>query len=274
MDILWPAVGISIIVGFVLYVLAGHWSRVLRQQAGTIRRLSDRVQMIEEVDNPVFRERIGESAPAPLEQVFTFSFRFGDRFWGETLGLSESDCQFVRCFGTFVGLVKLERWRSHTVATVTELPPNAQTATWQTRSLDYYHSTADRSTGLTLWELPLARPAGPRPPSLDLSLCANTLELTVRPNASSAAGDEASTIFRVPLDPLLLGEFRSHDPEEAANGNRTANRNGAGAWRAFYSSVDEDRGFDWQLRVIDLNRKIEWDRWKILESAGQVNAER
>lgn len=274
MDIVWPAVGISIIVGFVLYVLAGHWSRVLRQPAVTIRRLSDRIQMLEEVDNPVFRERIGESAPSPLEQVFTVSFRFGDRFWRDVLRLSESDRQFVRCFGTFVGLVKLDRWRSHTVATVTELLPNRQTATWQTRSLDYYHNPADRSTGLTLWELPLAQPAGPKPPSLKLTLHGNGLELTVRLNRSSLSCDSPTTIFRVPLDPLLLAEFRSHDPAETRHGNVAVNPNGAGAWHAFYASVDEDREIEWQRRVIDLNRKIEWERWRILESGARVSAER
>ena len=264
MDILWPAVGISIIVGFVFYVMAERWGRILRQQAGTIRRLSDRVQMIEEVDNPVFRERISESAPAPLEQVFTFSFRFSDQFWQETLGLLESDWDYVRRFGSFVGTVRLERWRSHTVATITEILPDRKTAAWQMRSLDYFHAPGEGGERLALWELPLARPEfGRKPASLDLSLCGKAMELAV----NSVGGDDSEVLFRVPLDFRKLQEFRSEDPAEATNGGKSSNGNELGCWRAYYSWEDESRGIEWQLRTVDLTRKIDWDRWKILESA-------
>jgi hypothetical protein len=178
MDLLWPALGISVIVGFVFFVLAGHWGKVLRQQAGTISHLSHRLQMIEEVDDPRFRERLSESAPAPLEQVITFSLRFNDRFWRETLGLSESDLEFVRGFGSFVGSVKLERWRSHTLATIAEILPNRKTAAWQTRSLYYYPAAAEHGEALTLWDLPLGRPRpGEHPASLELALEGDTLQL-------------------------------------------------------------------------------------------------
>jgi hypothetical protein len=271
MDILWPALGISIIVGFVLYVLAGHWSRVLRQQAGTIRRLCDRVQMIEEVDNPQFRERISESAPAPLQEVFTFSFRFSDRFWLQTLGLSDSAWAFIRAYGSFVGSVKLERWRSHTVATVTEVLPDHKTAAWQTRTLYSYPGANEHGEALTLWELPLARPLrGAKPSSLELILRGNVLELTAQLAPSVGAdSDEPSFFFRVPLSAALLSEFRSHDPAEAAhgNGNGAVNGNGASSWRAFYAWQDEAKGIEWHLRLVDLERKIDWERWKILDSA-------
>jgi hypothetical protein len=275
MDILWPALGISVIVGFVFYVMAGHWGRVLRQQAGTIRRLSDRVQMIEEVDNPHFRQRISESAPSPLEQVFMFSFRFSDRFWRETLQLAESDWNFVRDYGSFVGSVKLERWRSHTTATISEVLPDRKTAAWQTRTLYSYPGPGERNEQLTLWELTLARPAfGRRPPMLELALRGNSLELSGHfagsersDGATEAASEDEVVFFRAPLDASLLSEFRSHDPTDSANGNGGSNGHGAGSWRASYAWEDEARGIEWQLRVVDLNRKIEWERWKILESA-------
>ncbi len=270
MDILWPAVGISVIVGFVFYVLAGHWGRLIRQQAGTIRHLSDRVQMIEEVDNPHFRARLGESVPAPLEQVFTFTFRFSDKFWRDTLRLSDSDWHYVRTFGTFVGSVKIERWRSHTVATITEVLPDRKTAAWQTRSL--YDYPAANGEPLTLWELPLARPAfGHIQPSLELTLCGNAMELTARVpaliDAKGAHRDGEVVFFRAPLDSAQLTDLRSQDPAEPTNGNGASNGHTTGSWRAFYAWQDETRGIEWQLRLIDLNRKTDWDRWKILESA-------
>jgi hypothetical protein len=286
MDILWPAMGISVIVGFVFYVLAGHWGRVLRQQAGVIRHLSDRVQMIEEVDSPRFRERLNESAPAPLEQVFTFTFRFGEQFWRHTLGLTKDDWDFVRGFGAFVGSVKLERWRSHTAAIITEVLPNRKTAAWQTRSLYSYPGPSGRSDRLTLWELPLARPAfGQKPQTLELAMDGDAIELSAKfAAASDLLSDQLTgkgfesveeTFFRVPLDTQALSEFRGEDPAETTDGNGSSNGHGAtaGSWRAFYAREDAERGIEWQLRVIDLNRKTDWDRWKILEStAPQVSS--
>lgn len=52
MEILWPALGIGVIVAFVFYVLAQHWHRVLRQQSFTIRRLHERVRDLEEMSDP------------------------------------------------------------------------------------------------------------------------------------------------------------------------------------------------------------------------------
>jgi hypothetical protein len=267
MDILWPAMGISIIVGFVLYVLAGHWSRVLRKQSWTIRRLSDRLQILEEVDDPHFRERLSDTAPMPLEQVFTFSFRCNDAFWRGTLGLADAEWQFVRAFGSFLGSVKLDRWRSHMVATITEVLPNRKTAAWQTRALDYYPGSSGRGEAMTLWDLPLAPiRGGERPPSLELALHGDALELA----AHDVSGGEM-LFFRVPLDPMLLAEFRSHDPAAPVAGNGSANGHGPGdgtqGWQEFYFWQDEALGLEWQMRVRDLTRKAEWDRWKVLHTA-------
>ena len=127
-----------------------------------------------------------------------------------------------------------------------------------------------------------------RPPSLELVLRENSIDLlghlAPREGGSGkghganghggdghSAGDyEEVVFFRVPLDTKQLAEFRSHDPSnEAGNGNET----GAGAapagapWQAFYSGGDEALGIEWQLRLRDLDKKSQWDRWKILEPA-------
>jgi hypothetical protein len=284
MDVLWPALAIAAIVVFVFYILAQHWQRILRQQAFTIRRLFERVRDLEEMADPEFRRRIGEAAPVPLERVFTLSFRLADRFWRDALHASEEDRQFVRECGSFVGSVKLELWRSHMVATITEVLPDQKTAGWQTRSLDFYSDPAKTSATLTLWELALSRPglSAERPPSLELVLRRNSMELcghlAHRGNGASENDDRVSSgqddvvFFRVPLDTAQLAEFRSHDP--AGNGNNgngspgTTEMPGNGnSWEAFYSHRDEELGIEWQLRLRDLTKKSEWERWGILDTA-------
>ncbi len=277
MEILWPTIGICVLVGFVFFVLAQHWQRVLRHQNWTIRRLTERVRVLEEVEDPEFRRKLGESTPSPLEQVFTFSFRLSERFWRETLQTTEESLSFIRAFGSLPGSVKLERWRGHTVATITEVLPNRQSAAWQTRSLDCYFEKAGGRDRLTLWELPLARMLAwaERPPSLELALKEKSVELCAHfspssPNngdARNSAQDEI-VFFRVPLDSSKLLEFRSHDPlESSGNGELSEDHLARNFWRAFYSHSDEGAGFEWQLWIRDLTKKAEWDRWKILDSA-------
>jgi len=282
MEILWPALGIAVIVVFVFFVLAQYWQRLLRQQTWTIRRLFERVQSLEELSDPEWRRKIGEAAPVPLEQVFTFTFRLGDRFWRDAIRLSEDDQKFVREYGSFVGSIKLERWRSHAVATITEVLPDRKATGWQTRALDFYSDPFKSGDTVLLWELALARPgvSAERPPSLELVLRANSLELRGRclsaaasNNGNGAAGGDGNAIFFcVPLDTARLAEFRSHDPAHSANngnGNAAPGEPGVNgdSWQAFYSHQHEDAGFEWQLRLRDLTRKSEWERWKILESA-------
>lgn len=273
MDILWPAIGIGVIVGFIFFVLAQHWRKVLGQHAWTIRRLTERVRDLEEMADPEFRRRLGEAAPMPLEQVFTLTFRLNDRFWRDTLHTTEEDLRFIREFGSFVGSVKLERWRSHTVATVSEVLPDRKESGWQTRSLDFYPDPARNGRGLTLWELALTRSkfSTERPPSLELVLRENSIDLLghLAPWESGGNGHggyEEVVFFRLPFDTNQLAEFRSHDPSSEA-GNETGNGPApAGAsWQAFYSGGHEALGIEWQLRLCDLNKKSQWDRWKILE---------
>ncbi|MGB8542644.1 MAG: hypothetical protein WCD49_13505 [Candidatus Acidiferrales bacterium] len=278
MEILWPTLGICILVGFVFFVLAQHWQRLLRHQNWTIRRLTERMRTLEEMDDPEFRRRLGESIPSPLEQVFTFSLRLGDRFWRETLHTTAEDLSFIRAFGSFLGSVKIERWRGHAVATISEILPARRSAAWQTRSLDCYFDKSSGYDRLTLWEVPLARVRGSseRPPSLELALKERSVELSAHFAAPAAnngsaknAGLQEVVFFRVPLDSAELAEFRSHDPLQSSdNGEPADPYRDPNFWRGFYSDADEDAGFEWQLWVRDLTKKTEWERWRILESPG------
>lgn len=276
MELLWTALGISVIVVFVFYVLARHWQRILRQQAWTIRRLTERLRELEEVADPEFLRRLNEAAPSPLEQIFTFSFRLSDAFWRETLRVQEDDLKFVRALGSFPASVKIERWRGHTVATITEVLPESKSAGWQTRSLDLYPESASAREPVTLWETPLARPAraSERPPSLELRLCANALELRGHLGPSPAVKGHATkpepneiVFFHVPLDAAQLAEFRSADPLRAAGESGDAAGTNGASWQGFYTHEDERAGLEWQLCIRDLCKKSEWDRWKILETS-------
>jgi hypothetical protein len=277
MEILWPTLGICVLVGFVFFVLAQHWQRLLRNQNFTIRRLTERVRTLEAIDDPEFRRRLNESSPSPLEQVLTFSLRLSDRFWRETLKITAQDLSFIRAFGSFLGSVKIERWRGHTVATISEVLPARHSAAWQTRSLDCYFDKSSGYDSLTLWEVPLARVQNSeRPPSLELALKERSIELCahlLRSSNGSAkpGGLDEIVLFQVPLDSAELAEFRSNDPLRSFDDREPCDpyrdRN---FWRAFYSHSDEAAGFEWQLWVRDLAKKAEWERWKILESPGDV----
>jgi hypothetical protein len=290
MDILWPALGIAVIVIFMFFVLARHWQQLLRQQSRAIRQLAQRVQNLEDMADPELRRRLGDAAPVPLEQVFTFSMRLGERFWREAMRASEEDRKFVQEYGSFLASVKLERWRSHTVATVSEILPARKSAGLHTRTLDYYSNSANRDEALLLWELALARPsaAGLRPPSLELLLRGDALELRASqisavPEASSNGRSgsentsETAVLLHLPLDPTQLDEFRQNEPESAAEQERSENKDRGGAanavrmnsasyWHAFYAGSDEALGIEWELRLRDLGKKAEWERWRIWES--------
>jgi hypothetical protein len=273
MDILWTAVGICIIVGFCFYALAGQWGRVIRQNSAMIRDLFGRVQDLE--------ARFGDSALVPIEQVFILSFRLSEQFWNSTLKLNNTDMAFVRKFGSVVGSVKIEKWRSHFVATITELLPGPA-AKWQTRAVDFYPGDSGHDT-LLLWELPFAPLAELSPvTSLELILRRSSVELqgriTTAPSAHASGGNgnspvetEATAIFfHVPLETDLLTQFQSDDPsagahESSGNFRSTQILAEQPAWKSFYSYRDDNSGIEWDLRLMDLENKVRWDRWKILD---------
>jgi hypothetical protein len=280
MDPGYWALLIAIGLAFVVFVLVQHSQRILRHQSGSIKRLLERMRNLESISDPMFLQRLNEAAPMPLEQIFTISFRLDDVFWTRALRASDEVRRFVREYGSFVGSVKLERWRSHTVATIAEIPPDRKATGWQTRSLELYSDPARANDSCTLWEMPLA-PAGAgaeRPPSLELLLRANTVEFLghLAPNDGSTEGNghdgsafEDVVFFRIPLDTAQLARFRAEDP--AANGNGHGEKHElsrlAKSWQTFYLGGDETLGIEWQLRMHDLTKKSEWERWKILESA-------
>lgn len=288
MEILWPALGITIIVVFVFFVLAQHWHRLLRKQSRAISHLSQRVQNLEDMGDPELRRRLGDAAPVPLEQVFTFSMRLCERFWSETAHTTEDDRKYIHDYGSFLASVKLERWRSHTVATVSEILPSRKSAGLQTRTLDYYPNAPGSDDALLLWDLALARPAaaGLRPPSIELLLRGESLELRAalvwdsaetNGNGNSGVPHDRQTglLLHLPLDPAQLEEFRRNDPERAdedihggngTNGAEPQRLHSASYWHAFYSGADEALGIEWEIRLRDLGKKAEWERWHIWES--------
>jgi len=281
MDLLWPALGISLIVAFVFYVLANYWQRMLRQQSWMIRRLTERLEDVEEMSHPEFLRRLNQAAPSPLEQVFTFSFRLSDLFWRNVLSGSEEDLRLIRTNGSLPASIKVERWRGHSVATITEVLPESKSAGWQTRSLDLYAGESRNGDSVTLWEIPLERPraTAERPARLELLIRENSIDLcghlpALAPVSANGCGhhgeSESIVFFRVPLDAAQLTEFRRSDPlGEATNGNGNLRAENvpaqSGYWQGFYSSGDPSQGIEWQLHVRDLSKKGEWDRWKILE---------
>jgi hypothetical protein len=272
MDILWVAVGVCIIVGFLFYVLAQQWSRTIRQHSLAISQLSTHVQDLE--------NRIEEFSLVPLEQVFTLSFRLTDLFWNHELKIKEKDWEFIRKFGSFVGSIKIERWRSHLAAAVTEVLPGSGTAKWQTRSLAYYPDES-KDELLTLWELQFApTSAHGEVASLELVLCRRAIELrghlVAFPDPLSTIGTtsqsplETVSFFRIPLDSERLEPFRTPGALAVAPGADSSSLPKpmiveASAWQSFYSYRDQDRGMEWDLQVWDLKKKAQWESWKVLD---------
>jgi len=280
MDAGWVALLMAVALIFAIYTLVQHLRRVQRDQTRTIARLFERVRLLESISDPAFLQRLNEVTPMPLQRVFTLSVRLHDRFWSSALHLSGEDLKFVREFGTQLGSVKLEQWRSHTVASVTEILPERKAAGWQTRSFEFYSDPGKDVEPLTLWEVSLSRPDGSaeRPPSLELLLGAHSLDLCAHLPAHSSNGSgngqhaarsfEDVLFFSVPLDADPLARFRSHDPAENEGGSvrplDLSTR--SNSWQAYYEDKDESLGIEWQLRLNDLTRRFEWENWKVLES--------
>lgn len=280
MDAGWVALLIAVALIFAIYMLVQNWRRFRRDQTRTLARLFERVRLLESISDPAFLQRLNEVTPMPLQRVFTLSVRMDDRFWTHGLHLTGDDWKFVREFGTQLGSVKLEQWRSHTVASVTEVLPERKAASWQTRSFEFYSDPCAIADPLRLWEVSLSRPNGSaeRPPSLELLLRANSLDLCAHLPAQSSNGSgnghngthgmEDVLFFSVPLDTDQLARFRSHDPADNENDSvrpldlSTRSQ----SWQAYYEDKDESLGIEWHLRLNDLTRRFEWENWKVLES--------
>ena len=129
----------------------------------------------------------------PLEQFFTFFLRFDERFWRETLRLNSGQLKLVRAFGSLPGLVKIERWRGHSVVSFTELLPESRLAISQTRRMEIFSGEGSRVEVLAIGEMPLERrgDSGGKAASLELSIARNSIVLR-RPGESDTAGEENS----------------------------------------------------------------------------------
>lgn len=280
MDMLWVALAISAVVGFVFYAMASYWGRLLKSHSKALRFLMQRVEALEEMEDPRLRERLGKSTPSPLEQVYIFSFRLGERFWPETIGATQDQMRYIREYGKFLGSAKIERWRSHIIVTLTELLPQTQSAGWQTRTVDIYPMNGSSGSAV-LWELYLEPPANSAEhethPVLELRYEEEQIELRERRGKLPAKGDrmaaqenEDRILFRVPLSTDLLSEYRvSEEESEMANGEGGAEvsrgRQRKDSWVKFYRHEDEKQAVDWQLCLRDLGRKAAWEQWKIVE---------
>jgi hypothetical protein len=287
MDILWVALAVCVVVGFVFVVLARHWQRLLVHQSWTIRRLTDRVSSLEEVADPNFRRKLDESAPSPLERVYTFSFRVNDDFWRKTIKATTRQLQYIRDHGNFLGSVKIEQWRSHTVVTITEVLPQSKSATWQTRSFDVFpEDVANAEHPITLWEMSLAdEKAGlpsDRVPTLELRWREGELELCARSDRFMRAEDDTITLtpheqilFAVPLDAERLAQYRVPD----GSGNENSEMDEilermtdeipaalGNSWIANFAREDDSLGIEWNLSLRDLTRQSDWKRWKVFEA--------
>jgi hypothetical protein len=286
MDILWVALAVCVIVGFVFVVLARHWQRLLVHQSWTIRQLTDRVASLEEVADPNFRRKLDESAPSPLERVYTFSFRVNDDFWRKTVQATPRQLQYIREHGNFLGSVKIEQWRSHTVVTVTEILPQAKSATWQTRSFDVFpDDLANAEHPITLWEMSLADQkadaSSGRVPTLELRWREGELELCSRSDRFMTAEDNTVTLtpheqilFAVPLDAERLAQYRTADGSEDGNGEfdevleritEGVSAAAGNSWIAMFGREDDSLGIEWNISMRDLTRQSDWKRWKVFE---------
>ena len=279
LDLLWLVLGPCALVLFVFFILARHWQKILQRQTLAIRQLTRRMQDLEALGDPAFRRRLEKSAPLPLEQVFALTFRFSKAFWKDTLGLGEEDERFIHNFGSFVGSVKLERWRGHTVANVTEVLPASQSARWQTRTVLFFSTPSASDSSAKLWELFLNPPAShlQRADLLELQIVSrgtcDFLELSVRDSREDAASLHVAhdPLFAIPLDRAMLAAYRSPEPvldaTTGANVSESAMPAVECSWKGFYSFHDEALGIEWQLWMQDLTQKAEWERWKILDAA-------
>ena len=277
MDIIWTALGVCVLVGFVFYVLAQYWQRLLRAHSHALRDLTARVQALEEMEDPNFRQKVGESVPSPLEEVYTFSFRLSERFWMQTLAASPAEIAYIKANGKFLGSVKIERWKSHSVATVYEVLPQSSSAGWQSRSIDVYPGSEE---SVTLWELSLAAPEGEQTnesgASLELRFGKDGLALRAqhgRFNDARRNGTEPhreeNVFFQVPLDTARLAVYRQHAFDDAEGNGQEISRGpsrSTDSSLSIYEQHDESLGVDWRLAVRDLERKEDWDKWKIWES--------
>jgi hypothetical protein len=279
MDILWLSIGVCLVVGFLFFVFARYWQAVLAAHARTIWRLSQRVRALEAMENPDFRQRIQLAAPLPLEHVCSFVFQLKDDFWQNTLHATAEEMAFIKRHGSFLGSVKIEQWRSHSVATVYEVLPHSPGGDWRIRSIDVYPTEGDGNP-VTLWELPLGvnqQGSLELPPALELRMEDGRLQLcALYGRFGCEYHDDGQVVplrenlyFDLPLDAARLAAFSKVEEPTAAGALLESRSKTPGA---LFEHSDEQRGLEWRVCIRDLQRRREPSGWKTWEAVGGGDA--
>ncbi len=217
-----------------------------------------------------FRHRIRDLAPMPLQRVFEFSFWTTDQFWTDTLRATREEIKYANENGTRLHSVRIEEWRSHSVAKIVETPlkgPVPHDSTRRvylhpTRSIDIYPTADWHWEGVTLWEQPLG-PAEREPmgwfPRLELRLQAGRLLLSAidgrfgrsqRPDTREPRDE--NVFFDVPLEGSRLLEFKCPDQEAGPQGSDP--RYQTMPELADYAHEDPQRGLGWALQIHDFQK--------------------
>jgi hypothetical protein len=285
MDILWMAVSAGIFIVFGLLIIAWHWHERFIRGAIALNALRDRLAALEEIADPERLRRLEKNASSPLERVYTISIQFGNRFWKDTLQLPSEAMAFVRMSGTFLGSIKIECWRTHSIATMSEVLPSSKSASWQTRSVDIYagDSRIERG-GVSLWTLAMHAPqlaAPARFSELELRLERNAVALYAKAAPSSAGfsaeGGESNAeelLTAIPLSPVGLAKYRATDeePELETGFEAVPPGNGshgeANSRTTVFEHRNEEQGIDWRLSLREFVLSDDPRRAKVLEVAG------
>jgi hypothetical protein len=234
--------------------------------------LERRVRALEEMSGGPrdFRHRIRDLAPMPLQRVYEFSFWTTDQFWRDTLKATREEIEYANENGTRLHSVRIEEWRSHSIAKVVETPlkgPVSYDSTRRiylhpTRSIDLYPTADWHWEGVTLWEQPL----GPAErehmgwfPRLELRLQGGRLQLSAiegrfgrSPRLNTREPRDENVFFDVPLEGSKLRAFKS--PDREANFQCADPGYQATLELADYAHEDPLRGLGWALRIHDFQK--------------------
>jgi hypothetical protein len=234
--------------------------------------LERRVRALEEMSRGPrdLRRRIRDLAPMPLRRVHEFSFWTTDQFWRETLKATREEIEYANENGTRLHSVRIEEWRSHSIAKVVETPlkgPVSYDSTRRvylhpTRSIDLYPTADWHWEGVTLWEQPL----GPAEreymgwfPRLELRLQGGRLQLSAidgrfgrSPGPDTREPRDENVFFDVPLEGSKLREFKCPDREASPRGSDSGYQ--ATPELLDYAHEDPLRGLGWGLRIHDFQK--------------------
>jgi hypothetical protein len=282
MDLLWVSVGFGLFIVFLFCIFAQHFSRVLTRCARTIQQTNDRLSVVEEVANPELIQTLENGAPSSLNSVCTFTLRFNETFWKDTVKVSSGMMEFIQQRGTMLGSVKIEQWDSHAAVTVAEMLPQSRGAVWQNRCFTIYPEPSLMNAGVLLWRLPFKNPAIDSSEAttggIELRLEGNALALYAVRDLIEVAGRNRELgghadllLLNVPLNPKLLSNYRTastpgnDDPWEAFS-VAEAMFEGSGSRVVIFAHEDKHQGLDWHLCLREINRHREPHAGSVLQA--------